>query len=228
MVSNVKMNFGVLKDVLVSTPIVAQIATLEAQAEVEQRKDILIANLLNHEISREIMAGPDLGGFSADGSKVLPGGYGNLFSFIGFESGRRPIEELKEFLENSITVRPKFSGVLFKAAIIGRRLIGKGRGLDSFLFEVRTPTQEEIEQRTPVAWAGGKGWTRLIEEGINNFSFYYFLSSYHGGSRSGRAFQERYPLRHVGEFTGKKYLSAMLRDFLESCKAPVRIGSVAP
>ena len=53
----------------------------------------------NHEITKEIEAGP-----GASNSSGTLGGYGNLFTFIGFDRGQDPISPIRSLLARSIKI----------------------------------------------------------------------------------------------------------------------------
>ena len=70
-------------------------AFLRAKAKYSAAKIIFLREFLNHPVSKEISEGPE----GANISGTL-GGYGNLFSFIGFEEGRKPISEIEDVMES--------------------------------------------------------------------------------------------------------------------------------
>ena len=76
---------------------------LEAQLETQfvAAKRELITSVISHPISEEIAAGPGL-----ETSQILPSNYGNLFSFIGFDSSRKPISQLVELIERNVKAKP--------------------------------------------------------------------------------------------------------------------------
>ena len=63
---------------------------------IENLKKEMIREFLAHKITAEILAGPE----STNTSGTL-GGYGNLFSFIGFSKSDRPIEPIIRILEQT-------------------------------------------------------------------------------------------------------------------------------
>ena len=74
-----------------------QAKLLRAAREVE---GILIAEFNAHPVTKEIEGGEG----SANISGTL-GGYGNLFTYIGFNDSDHPIEILRALLKNSLQVR---------------------------------------------------------------------------------------------------------------------------
>ena len=74
----------------------AQVERKVANA-LEVKKGEALAELVSHPVSKEIEAGA-----SASNSSGTLGGYGNLFSFIGFNSGSEPISPLLKLIKSSI------------------------------------------------------------------------------------------------------------------------------
>ena len=60
-----------------------------------QIKERMIQEFLNHNVTKEINLGPNAENISGTLS-----GYGNLFSFIGFEKGDDPIKPILDILES--------------------------------------------------------------------------------------------------------------------------------
>ena len=65
----------------------------KAEKKVQVEKSRVIDAFDNHEVTKEIAAGP-----KASNTSGTLGGYGNLFSFIGFDAGSDPITPVKEVL----------------------------------------------------------------------------------------------------------------------------------
>jgi len=64
---------------------------------VQKEKQKLIAEFNAHPVTKEIEAGP-----TASNSSGTLGGYGNLFSFIGFRSGSQPVAPLRELISTVV------------------------------------------------------------------------------------------------------------------------------
>ena len=62
----------------------------------EKIKREMILEFMNHPVTREILGGPN----ASNESGTLDG-YGNLFSFIGFNEGEDPIEIILDLLNDS-------------------------------------------------------------------------------------------------------------------------------
>ena len=63
---------------------------LDAQRRFNRAKTEMISEFESHAVTQEIEAGPE----GKNSSSTL-GGYGNLYSFIGFYQGSSPIETLR-------------------------------------------------------------------------------------------------------------------------------------
>jgi hypothetical protein len=146
----------------------------------------LMTEFETHPVTQEIEAGP--------GSSNISGtlnGYGDLFSYIGFDSGDNPIMAVRVILEKSLYLRHIPSGA--KDAIQN--------------FMISLPSMAQIEAETPMPWATGRSWVKGIEQGISGFGKY--LTRQSPASRSGGAIQTEKSMRGGG-FRNTQYLSAIL------------------
>ena len=158
-----------------------------------------------HKVTQEIDQG-----ISADNiSGTLPGTRGapnNLFSFIGFDSGTRPTDEIRNRLDPTKTDGPKMIKV------------GEDtRGLNlRYQFKVSVPF-DEIYKKTPIPWAKGMSWAEKIETSIPGYS--HFLQKYlptPKPSHSGGGVQVEKALRNA-EFSPPEggYLKGIFARFAE-------------
>ena len=162
-----------------------------------QLRNDMIEEFLNHPVTEEIALGPKLNW----GSPLL-GGYGDLFSFIGFDKGDDPIKPVVE---------------LFR----GLRLFSvTSKGLDH-KFEVRFfPTMEDVESVTPMPWAEGRSWASGIEHGISGLGSYLntetpysppelrSTAGIQAKDKSGKLVKIR-----GGKFKNTPYISKILNEF---------------
>ena len=146
----------------------------------------LISDFEQHPITKEIEAGPN-----AENMSGTLSGYGNLFSFIGFDLGSNPVEELRAFLTKriKIDVNKKFKALE---------------------FTVRAPDRKEIEARTRMPFEAANSWARMLEAGMSSFSFYMFKKS--RASRSGKGIQIDNEIRPTSS-RPTLYMSKLLKDF---------------
>ena len=103
----------------------------------------------NHPVTQEIDMGPKI----RYQSKFLRG-YGDLFSFIGFDKNDNPTEPVRRLIR-------------------GMRLFSvTSKGLD-WIYEIRNfPTAQDIFNETPIPWKDGMSWAKGIEEGISGLGQY--------------------------------------------------------
>jgi hypothetical protein len=158
------------------------------------QKSKLLVLLNEHPISQEIQAGP----YAQNTSGTL--GEGNLFSFIGFQHGSKPVTTLTAFLAASIKLN---RGVKTKALSKKRvRVTGT----------IKLPSPQAIGAVTGMPWEPGKSWVVSIETGISGFSHY--MSKVSGASRSGGGFQVKGKIRTTN-FDPMPYLSPLMLRFLK-------------
>ncbi len=156
------------------------------QEKFETLKKQMIDEFLNHPISKEISDGP-----RASNSSGCLGGYGNLFSFIGFEEDDEP---LKPILEQLQATNFKYSGD-----------VPSGNK-----FSIILPTAKEIFEVTPMPWASGRSWAQGIESGISGLGFYLKLKS--KNSRSGEAIQTSVKAS-ARRFKNQQYISLLINKY---------------
>lgn len=159
-------------------------ATEMAQREAYQE-------LEDHPVTKEIESGPN--GFNQSGTL---GGYGNLFSFIGFEEGMRPVDVIKYFFKRKLNVKAVPSS--YKS--------------NNIKFMVEVPDKEEIFQATPMPWIQGRSWAEGIERGISGLANYINRMSF--SSRSGQGIQANHRVRS-GRFRNTKYISQIISSLKE-------------
>lgn len=175
---------------------------IEARAqEVVQRKLVTetkrtLAEFEAHPVTKEIEAGPYAS------SRYLKNG--NLYSFIGFEDGYNPTEEVAEYIENNIRLR-------------GRpKIIDKGGDKVIVSQIVELPSLRgiyaETEQTQELGNWTSKSWLQLLEQGIPWFRSYLYFGREKKDSRSGPALQAKNKeggdkIIRGGSFPPIKYLS---------------------
>ena len=176
-------------------PIVQKEALRRIREQVRAAHREMLMNFENHLITREIDHGPE-----ANNESGTLGGYGNLFSYIGFEYGSDPIAPVRKILKKALKIRSLPSPQ--------RSMIMK--------FEVELPSKEEIFENTPKTWATGRSWVEGIERGISGLGKYLKIDSRKGvASRSGAGLQVKNgPMS--GSFRNTKYLSQILNDLRSS------------
>jgi len=162
-----------------------------------ERKVLAIRNEMleefdQHLVTQEIMMGPT----ALNISGTLPGGEGNLFSFIGFEKGSSPIKDLRSILKS---YRVRFTSV----------------GGTRMSVKVSIPSRLEAFKVTPMPWAKGRSWVKGIEHGISGLGRY--LYSRRPGSRSGEAIQIKKKFK-PGKFRNTGYVSRILKNYKQQIR----------
>jgi len=157
------------------------------QVEFIAVKNNLIQAFQNHPITKEINAGPD-----AENTSGTLGGYGNLFSFIGFEKSDKPTQIIELMLEE---------------IEMGNILIKKN---GQFNVVVKYPKPRDIFAVTPMPWAEGRSWAKGIESGISGLGKY--LNKDFSSSRSGGGIQSKSKQKN-GKFRNTTYISKLIFDF---------------
>ena len=150
----------------------------------------MIRELMNHEITKEISIG-----VGASNSSNTLGGYGNLFTFIGFEAGTSPIDAIKREFD--------------KTVIRFRTLTDDGP-----IWNIYLPAPEDIWDVTPMPWAEGRSWAKGIETGISGVGWYlYNQKKNYPQSRSGPAIQVKSKSSSKVRFKNVKYISDILNRY---------------
>ena len=159
-----------------------------AQKEVEKEKALFKQDFESHPVTQEID-----GGESASNVSGTLGGYGNLFSFLGFNKGANPTTPVK-FLIQSIS-------------------LGKNVRISSsgFQLKVNIPSKEQFGAVSKMPWEGGRSWLLDIERGISGLGA--FLYGRFSSSRSGGGIQSKYNYSNR-RFQNIKYFSEMYSKFL--------------
>lgn len=186
-----KLDINKIRGKVLSSKKAKDKALEKAEKKVEIEKSKLIDAFNNHEVTKEIAAGP-----KASNTSNTLGGYGNLFSFIGFEANTDPITPIKELL-NEIEVKN------IKANI------------DGYSVSVKYPSQNEIRKVTPLPFENGKSWAIGIEEGISGFTQYIYTKFLAGRSKEGIQSDRA---KGVGSFKKQNYLNLLLQDFIKNIK----------
>jgi hypothetical protein len=155
--------------------------------KIEKLKKEMISNFLRLPVTREILAGST----SSNISGTL-GGYGNLFTFIGFNEGAKPIDPIVQLLSQTNYRVTRFNQ----------------NGSAKLIIDM--PSSKDIFAVTPLPWASGISWSERIEKGMSGLGMYLNTSS--KNSRSGRGIQADNKIR-TGKFNNTSYVSAFLNKW---------------
>lgn len=155
--------------------------------EFEEMKKQMIKDFLNLPVTREIASGPS----ASNISRTLQG-YGNLFTFIGFDFGSNPIEPIVALLDKT------------KIEIFNPSQRG------TIKVRIEMPSNKDIFAITPLPWAPGISWAQSIERGLSGLGWYMKKQS--DNSRSTEGIQIKNKIRNVN-FSNTKYISDFLKKW---------------
>ena len=158
------------------------------QKEVEKEKALFQQDFESHPVTQELD-----GGENASNISGTLGGYGNLFSFLGFNQGANPTAAVK-FLIQRIT--------------LDRNIQATGNG---FKVRVNVPSKDDFGAVSRLPFEGGRSWLLDIERGISGLGAY--LYGRFASSRSGTGIQSKYNYANK-RFRNVKYFSGMYTKFL--------------
>lgn len=155
------------------------------QAQFESIKKMMISEFMNHPVTEEIMNGAN----SSNSSGTL-NGYGNLYSFIGFEEMNDPISPIIDVLESCTF-----------------NLDARRNSEVSILITM--PSAKNIFSKTPMPWANGRSWAKGIETGISGIGFYLQV---YGFGRSDAGIQSKRKIRSM-RFKNTPYISFLINKY---------------
>jgi len=178
-----------------------------------QEKEKMIERFVSHPVSKEISNGAS----ATNSSGTLMGGYGNLYTFIGFPAGRRPIQDIVSLIQRRTFLVPKS----------GRKTRSKNPNAVSRSYAINYIDETEIhsygEARMP--WESGS-WIRGIEEGISSFSS-YIHKAFEGGrskkgvqaKKGGQSGGDNQNIRAGTFIPAQGYVTKIIRDFKKNVRA---------
>jgi hypothetical protein len=158
------------------------------EKEVEKEKALFRADFESHPVTQELD-----GGETASNNSGTLGGYGNLFSFLGFNNGANPTAPVK---------------TLIQKIVLDRNVQSRA---NTFKFKVNIPSKEDFAAVSRMPWEGGRSWLLDIERGISGLGAY--LYGRFKSSRSGTGIQSKYNYANR-RFQNVKYFSEMYSKFL--------------
>jgi len=158
--------------------------------KLQQKQERLVKNFKTNKITVELKAGP-----TASNTSGVLGGYGTLFSCIGFDAGTDPTDVIEKIFEQKFRFRV-------------RRINKTGKYKITFFI----PSIEEIYALTPMPWASGSSWVDGIEKGMSNVGSYLYSSRGFGQSRAGTGLQAKNKSSGV-TFRNTPYITRLLNNF---------------
>lgn len=207
-VGTVKIDKSALMNAVGKTPgmflYFTQAARAAADEELLDAKEQMLEFFDNHDITQEIKAE-----LEAE-SKFLP--YGNLFSFLGFDAGSDPTDNLRQALEDNV-----------RNAFEPSKYVNAKLGIYRYYFNVLGPDREDIKDYTAGdldRWSVADSWVYQVEEGISNLNKYlYDASREFPQSASGPAIQVKGEINKGAEFGGTPYLSEVINFLRQTLNA---------
>lgn len=164
------------------------------QKQVEKEKALFRADFDSHPVTQELE-----GGENASNISGTLGGYGNLFSFLGFNKGANPTTPVK---------------LLIQKILLDRNIETNN---DGFKIKINIPSKQDFAAVARLPWESGRSWLLDVERGISGLGA--FLYGRFTGSRSGGGIQNKYNYSNR-VFRPVKYFSQIYAKFLK------RIGSI--
>lgn len=163
----------------------------EAQREVLKQK--LLEAVRNHPISREISTASTPSKYISSKS-----GTASLRGYLGFEEGRDPIEELIEFLDQTIEINSRK-----KSFSVGNKIIV------SLVLPKKSQMSKDLRLLLPWSYTA---WPILLEDGISELSgASHFLQKQTRASVSGLGIQIKGVTRP--DLPPTEFLSEIFSDF---------------
>lgn len=156
------------------------------EKEVQKIQAEIIQEFEQHPISKEIEEG-----ISASNISNTLNGITNLYSFIGFDSGDRPLDAIRQELQK---IKLKYN--------VGSR--------GELIFTIDFPSAKDIFRVTPLPWAIGRSWAQGIENGISGLGYYIKQKK---NSRSGLGVQSDKQIRTGVRFKNTKYISELINKY---------------
>ena len=150
-------------------------------------KENLISEFESHPVTVEISQG-----VNASNSSQTLGGKGNLFRFIGFESGSDPISPISQELS--------------RIDITMTRVKRDGTSHTNVIY----PSADDVFKITPLPWATQRSWAEGIEKGISNLGQFLNVKSEY--SRAGAGIQGS-NIDTGSSFRPVPYITLLIKNF---------------
>jgi len=180
------------------------LAEQRVKRALEKESQKLLNDFNNNEVTKEIEGGP-----SASNLSNTLGGYGNLFTFIGFQSGNDPISPIRSLLARSIKIKT----------------IRKKRNVLALSLTFSVPTLDEIKAVAPSPWST-ESWVEAVERGMSGLGQYLYdggRGSFGSKSRSKSAIQIDYDIADRPGSSGSiDYISGILQRMTKNIEASLK------
>jgi hypothetical protein len=194
-----KYNINSIKRKVLKSRAFTKGATRKVNQSLIKAKSLMLNDFDSHPVSKEISQGAE----GRNLSNTL-GGYGNLFSFIGFGSGSSPITDVR----NILAQYPDISNIRMS----GSKLV----------VDISIPTLNDLALASRMPWESGRSWVSGVETGISGFSNYMYNVFGEGSkSRSGKAVQASKQIR-PGSYRPVPYVSEIIKKLVVNITAGIK------
>ena len=165
----------------------------------QRAKNEMLKEFHNHPVTVEIEGGVT----AVNLSNTLGGlaGGGNLFTYLGFDTGSNPTLAVKTYLKESVRI-----GAVRTRVSPGRN--GRIEAVCTLFY----PDMRLLKKVSKLPWESGKSWIEGMENGISGFG--YYMHRKFEESRSGMGLQTRKKIRQ-GHFRPTPYFSKIILNFLK-------------
>ena len=204
--ANIQIKGDIIADML-SNPDVQDQIEESVKKQFNAQKEVALAEFDSHPVTAELL-NPEGGTVS-----MTLGGYGDLFGFIGFESGFNPISPVRLALRSKLKFKGTNLSINYPRNRKGQFATGARTKVLKINFEV--PDLNDFDDAAQFqGWNGGRNWVKGIERGISGVSYY---ADYPRG-RSERGLQLKGPItegpsnRPLG-FRTKPYITKIVENF---------------
>jgi len=187
-----RVNFRSINKYIASNSAIQRACENIIVKKIEVAKQSLINDFESHPVSTEISAGA-----SASNSSGTLGGYGNLFTFIGFNSGDKPVTSWVNFIRQKVQLQR------------GSAKISASESAFNISFSINKISSQDLVAYAKMPWEPGRSWITGIEKGISGFSNYIVKKL---AGRSGGGLQSKSAARS-GQFSRSSYWAAIWNKF---------------
>jgi len=185
-----KINRKALEDEIFNSKAVKQLIAESVEKQLSSQKEILINNFKTHPVTQELE-----GGDNAKNISGTLGGYGNLFSFIGFNNGDNPVSPILDLL-SKISIN---KNIRYKNGV--------------FQLQINVPSKEDLAAVSKMPWETGRSWLFDMEKTISGLGAY--LYGQFETSRSGSGIQIKRKIFNRA-FRPVKYFGTMYNKFIQN------------
>lgn len=161
-----------------------------ANRKIKSAKQAFLKDFSSHPVTKEIEGGPNFLNISG-----TLGGYGNLFSFIGFSKGSNPVSPILNLIQT-----------------IQLGSLRKNKN-NTYRFRITVPSLKSFYNASRMPWESGRSWLFDIEKGISGLGSYLYLKYESSKSRSGSGIQISKNYRKI-VFKPVNYFNTMYNKFI--------------